>query len=122
VLIRPLKGGLVLQFMYHEDEVRDFGEIAKAEGQRLTPAEFELATGLVEKLSSAEFEPEAYSDEYRERVKAMLDQKAKGQEITIAPPAPPSGHVVNLMDALKESMRTIQRGSQRAEQKKRRKA
>ena len=26
VLIRPMKGGLVLQFMYHEDEVRDFSE------------------------------------------------------------------------------------------------
>jgi DNA end-binding protein Ku len=91
VLIRPMKGGLVLQFIYHEEEVRDFDEIAKAEGERLTPAEFELATGLVEKLSAAEFEPEAYTDEYRARVKNIFDQKAKGQEITIAPPAPPSG-------------------------------
>jgi hypothetical protein len=36
-------------------------------------------------------------------VKAMLDQKAQGQEITVAPPAPPSGHIVNLMDALKRA-------------------
>jgi len=48
VLIRPMKGGLVLQFMYHEDEVRDFSEIARAERERLTPGEFELAAGLVE--------------------------------------------------------------------------
>jgi DNA end-binding protein Ku len=39
VIIRPMKGGLVLQFMYHEDEVRDFSEIARAEGERLTPGE-----------------------------------------------------------------------------------
>jgi DNA end-binding protein Ku len=94
----------VLQFMYHEEEVRDFSEIARAEGERLTPAEFDLATGLVEKLSSAEFEPEAYGDEYRVRVKAMLDQKAKGQEITVAPPAPPRGGVVDIYAALKKSL------------------
>ena len=38
-------------------------------------------------MSSAEFEPDKYHDEYRERVLAMIDKKIKGQEITIAPPA-----------------------------------
>lgn len=62
--------------------MRDFGAIGKAEGARLTPEEFEIATGLVEKLSSADFDPEACTDEYRERVERMLNEKVKGQEIT----------------------------------------
>jgi len=32
---------------------------------------------LVEKLSSEDFAPEAYKDEYRERVLAMLEEKQK---------------------------------------------
>jgi DNA end-binding protein Ku len=122
VLIRPSKGGLILQTMFYANEIRDFNEIAKAEGVRLSAAEFELANSLMEKLSSEDFEPESYEDEYQARVRAMLEDKAKGQEITVPPPAPASRHVIDLMAALKESMKTVQRGTKRADQKKRRKA
>jgi DNA end-binding protein Ku len=81
-LIRPWKGGLVLQTMFYANEIRDLSEIPKDEGLKLTAKEFELANGLVEKLSSENFEPEAYEDEYQNRVRAMLDNKVKGQEIT----------------------------------------
>ena len=104
VLIRSAKGGLIMQVMYYGEEVRDFGAIGKADGARLTPEEFELATGLVEKLSGAEFDPEAYTDEYRERVERMLSEKVKGQEITVAPKAPARGNVVDLYEALKTSL------------------
>ena len=32
-------------------------------------------------MSSADFEPERYADEYRERALAMIEKKVKGQEI-----------------------------------------
>lgn len=52
---------------------------------------------------AGEFEPEKYRDEYRERFLAFIDQKVKGQEITMAPPAPPRhGKVVDIMTALKQ--------------------
>jgi DNA end-binding protein Ku len=88
----------------------------------LTPAEFELANGLVEKLSSDDFQPEAYEDEYQNRVRAMLDNKVKGEEITVPPKAPARGHIIDLMEALKESMKTVERGKKTANQRKRRKA
>jgi DNA end-binding protein Ku len=44
--------------------------------------ELELGAGLIEKLSSENFEPEAYRDEYRNRMLALIDEKAKGREIT----------------------------------------
>jgi non-homologous end joining protein Ku len=44
--------------------------------------EFELANSLIEKLSSEDFEPKGYEDEYQTRVAAMIDSKVKGQEIT----------------------------------------
>jgi DNA end-binding protein Ku len=58
VLIRPWKGGLVLQTMLYANEIRDRSEIPNGEGVKLTAEEFELANGLVEKLSSEKFEPE----------------------------------------------------------------
>jgi DNA end-binding protein Ku len=122
VLIRPAKGGLILQSMFYANEIPDFNEIPKIEEARLTLAEFELANGLVEKLSSENFEPEAYEDEYQNRVRAMLDSKVKGQEITVSPKAPARGHIIDLMEALKESMKTVERGKKRTEQRKRQKA
>jgi len=57
-------------------------------------------------LSSEEFKSERYQDEYRERFLAMIDQKVKGQEIMLATPAPERrGKVVDLMAALKQSLK-----------------
>jgi non-homologous end joining protein Ku len=33
---------------------------------------------LIEKMSSPDFEPERYADEYRERALAMIEKKVKG--------------------------------------------
>jgi DNA end-binding protein Ku len=122
VLIRPAQGGLILQTMFYANEIRDFDQVPKAEGIRVSSEEIELGAGLIEKLSSENFEPENYEDEYRNRVLAMIEAKTKGREITIPPRAPASGRIIDLMEALKESMRTVRRGDRRAEQKKRRKA
>jgi DNA end-binding protein Ku len=77
-----------MHFMYFANEVRDFGQIPRAEGEKVPERETDLAENLIDKMSSAEFELEKYRDEYRERVLTMIDQKVKGQEITVAPPAP----------------------------------
>ena len=106
VLIRPAKGGLVLHMMYYATEVRDFNAIPKAENERITPEEVELATGLIEKLSSDAFEPEAYTDEYRERVLALIEAKLQGREITVPRPAKPRAQVIDIHAALKKSLET----------------
>jgi DNA end-binding protein Ku len=122
VLIRSAKGGLILQTMFYANEIRDFDQVPKAEGVRVTSEEIELGAGLLEKLSSENFEPENYEDEYQNRVRAMLDSKVKGQEITVPPKAPTRGHIIDLMEALKESMKTVEHGKKTASQRKRRKA
>jgi non-homologous end joining protein Ku len=43
----------------------------------------ELGVGLIDRLTSEEFIPENYSDEYRIRVLGMLDEKSKGKGIVI---------------------------------------
>jgi non-homologous end joining protein Ku len=73
----------------------------QAEGQRPTPEEFELAISLVEKFSSSDVEPEAYTDLYPTKVLAMLEEKSRGHHH--CPTA--SGQVVDLNEALKRSLK-----------------
>jgi DNA end-binding protein Ku len=89
---------------------------------RISAEELELRRGLIDKLSSENFEPENYDDEYRNRVLAMIDDKVKGREITVPPKTPARGRIIDLMEALKESMKKAQRGKNQVEQKNRRKA
>ena len=107
VLIRPYRKGLVLHTMYHADEVRDFQQVPKGEKVNVSEKELELGIGLIDRLTSEEFNPENYKDEYRIRVLAMLDEKSKGKEVTVSAPAPARGGIVDIMEALKRSMERI---------------
>jgi DNA end-binding protein Ku len=91
--------------MLYADEVVDTVdlEVPKAEETQPTERELKMAEQLVESLS-APFEPEKYRDEYREKVLAMIDAKAEGEEI-VAPETPEApAPVVDLMAALEESL------------------
>jgi DNA end-binding protein Ku len=108
VLIRPYRKGLVLHTMYYGNEVRDFKQVPKGENVKVSEKELELGVGLIEHLTSEEFEAENYKDEYRIRVLGMLDKKSKGKEIvTTKPPAPKHGLVIDIMEALKRSIERV---------------
>jgi DNA end-binding protein Ku len=62
-----------------------------------------MAQQLIESLST-DFEPEKYRDEYRERVLALIEQKAEGQEIVAQPAVEEPAKVVDLMAALEASL------------------
>ena len=97
VLIRPYETGLLMHGLHYANEVRNFGEIAKAENVKLTQEEIDLGAALIESMSD-EFKLEKYRDEYRERLQAMLEEKSKGREITVtAPAAPRHGQVIDLI-------------------------
>ena len=104
VLIRPAQDGLMLHTMYFADEVRDFGEIEKGKSAKIAEREGELARKLVDELSTDEFKPDQYKDEYRERVLEMVNKKVEGKEVTLAASEAPRSQVIDLMDALKESL------------------
>jgi DNA end-binding protein Ku len=104
VLIRPAQNGLMLHTMYFADEVRDFGEVDRGQSAKIRPGELELATQLIDGLSNDEFQPQRYQDEYRGRVLELINQKVEGKEVTVAAPQAPRAQVIDLMDALKESL------------------
>jgi DNA end-binding protein Ku len=104
VLIRPARDGLMLHTMYFADEIRDFGEVDKGEGAKLKPGELELAERLVGELSSDAFRPEKYDDDYRGRVLGAVEQKVEGKEVTSLAPQAQRTQVIDLMEALKQSL------------------
>jgi len=104
VLIRPAGGGLMLHTMYFADEVRDFAEIDRGQSAKIKAGELELALQLIEGLANDEFHPEQYEDEYRHRVLDLVNQKVEGKEVTVAGPQVQRAQVIDLMEALKESL------------------
>jgi len=116
VLIRASQGGLMLHAMYFADEIRDFQEIEKGNGASIKPGELALAQKLIQELSNPEFKPEQYHDEYRGRVLSIVESKIEGREITTAAPVAQRTQVIDLMEALKQSLeaRASDEGSSKA--------
>ena len=104
VLIRAAQGGLMLHTMYFADEVRNFDEIDKGQSAKIREGELDLALQLINGLASESFSPDRYADEYRHRVLGMINQKVEGREITVSEAPAPRAQVIDLMEALKESL------------------
>ena len=104
VLICPVHSGLMLHSMYFADEVRDFGEIDKGQSAKIKEGELELAQRLIDELSHEEFKPDQYQDDYRLRVLDLVNSKVEGKEVTAVGPEVQRAQVIDLMDALKQSL------------------
>jgi DNA end-binding protein Ku len=102
VLLRSIGNRLMMQQLYHADEVRSIDEVP-VPARKSSPAELKLAQQLIDQVSSEKFEPEKYTDEVRKRIEQLIAAKAKGQKIE-APAARPKAEVVDLMEALKKSL------------------
>jgi DNA end-binding protein Ku len=114
-VIRPLTGdgGLVLHSMHYADEVRDFKDVPMDAHPKIRDNEINLARKLIEQLSNDAFEPEKYKDDYRERVQAVIEQKVAGEEIAISEAPRERAQVIDLMEALKQSL-AADRGGKKA--------
>jgi DNA end-binding protein Ku len=112
VLIRPAKGRLVMQQLYHADEVRQPDEIPVDEAE-LKEQEVQLALALIEQTASDTFHPERYEDAVKKRVLEAIERKVQGEEIQIAAPAQPQAQVVDLMEALKASIASAEKAPRR---------
>ncbi|WP_170228815.1 Ku protein [Polyangium fumosum] len=108
VLLRPYKGGLLMHQVYYADEVRPFEELASPAKVDFRPQEEDLADRLIGELSTDAFHPENYHDEYQERLMGLIEKKAAGQEISL-PPAEPQAQIIDLFEALKQSLSAKQK-------------
>jgi DNA end-binding protein Ku len=104
VLLRPYgKDGLVMHQLYYANEVRAFDQIDTGATFQFSDAERNMAHQLIEQLTVEAFDPSKYTDVYADRVKAAVEQKVAGQEVTIAAEQP-HAQIIDLFEALKQSL------------------
>jgi DNA end-binding protein Ku len=103
--LRPLEGALVLETMHFNDEVVPMENVGGLDLKaKVDDRELKMATQLIDSLSTA-FRPEKYKDEYREQVMALIEKKAAGEEVHVAPKEKEHhGRATNLMAALEASL------------------
>jgi DNA end-binding protein Ku len=103
VMIRPHGEGLILDQLRYAEEVRSFDEVPVDEAE-VKEAEMQLARQLIDQSSVEQFDPTKYSDEVRERMLELIQQKVDGEEITVQPAEAPATQIIDLMAALKASL------------------
>jgi DNA end-binding protein Ku len=118
VLVRPMQDGLVMEQLHYRDELRSFSEVPIDEAV-VKPEELALALQLIEHAASDEFRPEAYRDEVRERVLALIQRKIDGEDISVTPTEEPEHKIIDMMEALKASLALKQKRGDEAKPAKR---
>jgi DNA end-binding protein Ku len=101
--VRPFQDGLVMHQLRYPDEIKPWDEVPMPALPKTKKSELELAGQIIAGITSEQFEPDKYRDEVKERVRALIEQKAEGEEIT-APEPEKRAKVIDLMAALKASL------------------
>jgi DNA end-binding protein Ku len=115
VQLRAVPGGIVMQQLLYAPEVRSIDEVG-IEAAPVKDTELALAKQLIGQISSKAFDPSEYKDDVRARIEAAIEKKVEGQEIAISPTVPEAGaQVIDLMQALRESLEKSKRGAKAAE-------
>ena len=103
IMVRPMNGGLVMEQLRYADEIRNIAEVPIPKTEVKKP-ELELATKLIEQAATDEFHPEKYKDNVRERMQEQIERKVEGKQIIEEPEEAPKTRVLDLMQALKQSL------------------
>jgi DNA end-binding protein Ku len=104
VAVRPMEQVLAVETLFFGDEVRDPGVLAPGlEDVEVNERELKLAVRLIEELT-AEWDPAAYADEYRQELLKLLAEKTPTARAPEPETARRTPQVTDLMAALKESV------------------
>ncbi|MGZ4430979.1 MAG: non-homologous end joining protein Ku [Gaiellales bacterium] len=100
--LRVRDGVITLEKMFFHDEVRTTDGIAP--DAEVDQRQLEMATELIDRYTG-DFDPSAYSDSHRDRLLALIEEKAKGGKVRApAPAAQPEGAPPDLLAALTASL------------------
>jgi len=107
VAVRPHGRGIVMHTLHHAAEIRSMDAVDELASvpSSVKPDEIKLARQVIE-MFEAPLDLQDYKDEYREGLQAIIDAKIKGQEV-VAPAAEEAPKVVNLMEALRKSLDSV---------------
>jgi DNA end-binding protein Ku len=114
VAVQPREKGLVMYTMRHAKEVRGMNAIEELDSvpEKVKPEEIKLARQVIGNFEGA-LDLTEYKDKYQEELQRIIDAKIAGEEVVATEEeAPPK--VVNLMDALRQSLDRVSTGKKKA--------
>ena len=101
--------GVTLRYPYEVRKEEDYFD--EIENERLPKDMLDLATHIVE-TKKGKFQPEKFEDRYEDALKDLIKKKQKGVKIEVPKESAPS-NVINLMDALRQSVKAGRGGGRR---------
>jgi DNA end-binding protein Ku len=107
VAIQPRENGLVMYTLRHASEVRSMGAIDELTTipARIKPDEVKLARQVIGNFETGG-DLSQYKDDYQLELRRIIDAKVAGEDVVApAEEAPPK--VVNLMEALRQSLESV---------------
>jgi DNA end-binding protein Ku len=114
VAVQPKDKGLVMYTMRRANEIRSMSNIEELDSvpAKVKPEEIKLAKAVIENFD-AELNLEDYKDSYQEELQRIIDAKIAGEEVVATTEETPP-KVVNLMDALRQSLDRVSTEKKRA--------
>jgi DNA end-binding protein Ku len=110
VAVQVRDGALALTTMLFHDEVRPTGNVPTG-GKKPAKKELDQALALIEALST-DWDPETYTDCYRERLRKVIQRKRKGQTIEAPDVEKEPSPVPDLMAALQRTIENVRAGEE----------
>jgi len=102
--IEVVGDALVLSTLRFADELVDTGTLNLPRRTAAGKKELQMAVSLVDSLA-AEWQPEKYTDDYRENLMRVIKAKMKGKTADLVAEEPPrDAKVVDLMERLRQSL------------------
>jgi len=113
VAVQPKDKGLVMYTMRRANEIRSMDAIDELEGvpAKVKPEEIKLAKQVISNFEG-ELDLGEYKDAYQEELQRIIDAKVAGEDVVASTEETPP-KVVNLMDALRQSLDRVSSGKKK---------
>jgi DNA end-binding protein Ku len=110
LMLEPLDKGIKATALRYQDEIRGAKEyFSDIETVKVPKDMLELAEHIL-KTKRGHFDPSKFSDRYEDALKALIKAKQAGKPAPAVPERP--SNVINLMDALRRSVRSERSGGE----------
>jgi DNA end-binding protein Ku len=114
IAIEPLGKGLLGTTLRYPYELRDAADYFNGiKNPKISKDMVELASHILD-AKAAHFDPSKFKDEYENALKALVRRKASGKPVKAVGREKKPDNVINLMDALKASLKGGSAGKRRA--------
>jgi DNA end-binding protein Ku len=109
VVLRPVEQLIAMTPINYENEVTHPAEFeSELSSQEWSDSEMKMTRTLLDTMKQKRFDIADYKDLYAERLKTLVEAKVHGQKLVRPDAVDEAPHVINLMDALRQSVERAQ--------------